>query len=231
MRYWQRLAQKIDALTLRERVIVFAMAALVLVALFNTLLLDAQYAEQNRLSQKIRQQRTVIAGMQAEIQQKATLQAIDPDSANQVRAQQLQRQITERQATLREMQKGLVSADKMSILLEDILRQNNTLKLVSVKTLPAISLGEQMCAENAKQDAKGVNPPEARQAADSIYKHGVEIVIQGRYFDIMNYLAQLEAMPWQLFWGQAALNADAYPRSTLTLRLFTLSLDQKWLNL
>jgi MSHA biogenesis protein MshJ len=47
----------------------------------------------------------------------------------------------------------------------------------------------------------------------------------------MNYLEQLEAMPWQLLWANAKLNVDEYPKSTLTLRLFTLSLDKKWLNL
>ena len=64
-----------------------------------------------------------------------------------------------------------------------------------------------------------------------IYKHGVEIVIQGRYLDMMHYMSALEAMPWQLFWGKATMQIDTYPDATLSLTLFTLSLDEKWLNL
>ena len=33
------------------------------------------------------------------------------------------------------------------------------------------------------------------------------------------------------FVGNAELTVDAYPKATLTLTLFTLSLDKKWLNL
>jgi MSHA biogenesis protein MshJ len=58
----------------------------------------------------------------------------------------------------------------------------------------------------------------------------VEIVVQGGYMDMMNYMAALEAMPWQLFWGRAKLSVDEYPNATLTLTLFTLSLDKAWLN-
>ena len=42
-------------------------------------------------------------------------------------------------------------------------------------------------------------------------------------------MTELEAMPWQLYWGKVNLNAESYPKVTLTLTLFTLSLDKKWL--
>jgi MSHA biogenesis protein MshJ len=73
--------------------------------------------------------------------------------------------------------------------------------------------------------------PETRQSADAVYKHGVEIVVQGSYPDMVDYLTDLESMPWQLFWANAKLNVDSYPKSSLTLTLFTLSLDKKWLHI
>ena len=39
---WQKLALRIDALSLRERVIIFAVAVLILVLLINAVLLDPQ---------------------------------------------------------------------------------------------------------------------------------------------------------------------------------------------
>jgi MSHA biogenesis protein MshJ len=41
----------------------------------------------------------------------------------------------------------------------------------------------------------------------------------------------LESLPVQLFWGKARLDAQQYPNSRLTLTLYTLSLDQKWMKL
>lgn len=248
--YWQRLALKIDALSLRERVIIFAMASLILIMLVNTALLDPLYAKQKQLSQRVKQEQSQIAAMQAEIQQKAASQAVDPDSANKARQQQLQQQSMQLQATLRDMQKGLVSSDKMSELLEDILKQNGKLRLVSLKTLATSGLSESVLGEkrNTEQDlmerafapikdkketveSKPAGESTDKRVAESIYRHGVEIVVQGGYLDILDYLAQLEAMPWQLFWGKAKLDSNEYPKTTLRLTLYTLSLDKKWLNI
>jgi MSHA biogenesis protein MshJ len=38
-------------------------------------------------------------------------------------------------------------------------------------------------------------------------------------------------MPTQLFWGRAELAVEQYPHSRLTLTLYTLSLDRKWIKL
>jgi MSHA biogenesis protein MshJ len=235
--YWQRIVLKIDALSLRERVIIFAMASVILIALVHTTILEPQTAKQKQLSQRIKQDQSRIAGMQSQIQQKTTSPLVDPNKANEARLEELKQQAAHMQAALRDMQNGLVSPDTMSALLEEILKKNQSLHLVSLKTLPATSLTEQTNAagrlvESALASIKNKSEikPEG-SVSGNVYKHGVEIVVQGGYLDIMNYLEQLEAMPWQLLWAKANLNVDEYPRSTLTLTLFTLSLDKKWLNL
>lgn len=236
--YWQKLATKIDGLTLRERAIVFAMAALLLIVVLNTVLLDPQYAKQKLLSERIKQEQTQIGLIQADIQQKASLQRIDPDKQNRERLQELRQHYEQMQTKLEGMQRGLVSPDKMSSLLEDLLKQNSRLHLLSLRTLPPSPASEPGRAadkkpgEAAQVPVPGKDKAESKPAAEqAIYRHGVEIEIQGSYFDIMDYLTQLESMPWQVFWGGAKLDANEYPKTKLTLTLYTLSLDKKWLNI
>ncbi|KIF82282.1 type II secretion system protein M [Noviherbaspirillum autotrophicum] len=238
--YWQKLATKIDALTLRERVIIFAMAALIMVVLINAMLLDPQYAKQKQLSERIKLEQSQIAAMQAEIQAKATGQNHDPDSANRVRLGQLEQQFMQMQNTLQGMQKGLISPDRMSSLLEDILRQNRKLRLLSLKTLPAVAAVDAVVSDKKAMEEKtavqasgsGKDPTNSKPANEAfVYRHGVELVIQGNYLDIMDYLTQLESMQWQVFWGEAKLDVEEYPTNKLTLTLYTLSLDKKWLNI
>jgi MSHA biogenesis protein MshJ len=229
---------KIDALNLRERAMIFAAAALVLITVVNSALLEPQYAKQKQLSERIKQEQEKIAGIQAEIQQKVRLQAIDPDAATRLRLQALKQQSAQMQGAMRDVQKGLVSPDKMSELLESILKQNGKLRLVSLKTLPVTGLNDSVPTESKtageKTPAAAASPAKDKQesqpAAGYVYRHGVEIMVQGGYLDMMNYMAALEAMPWQLFWGRAKLSVDEYPKATLTLTLFTLSLDKAWLN-
>ena len=134
----------------------------------------------------------------------------------------------------------LVKPENMASMLEDILKRNGKLRLISLNTLPVSSL-----IPAASEEIK--NPLEKIAAAapsttviatsqsgtgtGDIYKHGVEIVVQGKYLDMMSYMVALEAMPWQLYWGRAKMHVETYPEATLSLTLFTLSLDKKWLNL
>ena len=59
----------------------------------------------------------------------------------------------------------------------------------------------------------------------------MEVVVEGSYPDMVNYMQALQTMPTQVFWGKARLEADAYPVARLTLTLYTLSLDDTWMAL
>jgi MSHA biogenesis protein MshJ len=48
---------------------------------------------------------------------------------------------------------------------------------------------------------------------------------------MVDYMHALETLPTQLFWGKAQLDAEEYPNVRLTLTLYTLSLDPKWMKL
>lgn len=240
--YWQNLVKKIDAMSLRERALIFAMGAGIILALVNATVLDSQFARQKLLSQKVRLEQDQINAIQAEIQQKVAGQRVDPDAGNKARMRALGDQLDQMHLQLAAIQKGLVAPERMTGLLDDILRRNGRLHLVSLKSLPPTYLSdpaETTSVAETKNPADKANPlaaeqkdkPRAPSPINSVYKHGVEIVLRGNYLDMTSYMSELEAMPWQLFWGRAKLHVDEYPSATLTLTLFTLSLDKKWLNL
>lgn len=235
---WQRLEARIDALNLRERAMAFAITALVLVTLVNTLFLDPLLARQKQLSQQIRQQQQQIAAMQAEIQSTVKGSGADPDADNRAKLIALRQQLVKLHGDMLGLQKGLVSPDKMTALLQDILKRNGKLHLASLKKLPVVALNEQVETpgkgtgdKTGRAGIQSKEKSEAGAATEAVYQHSVEIVVEGGYLDIMNYLSQLEAMPWQLFWAKAKLDVEAYPKTSLTLTLFTLSLDKTWLNI
>jgi MSHA biogenesis protein MshJ len=232
---WEKFALRIDALSLRERVIVFAAAILILILLVNSFLLDPQYARQAALSQQIRQQQSQIADIQNQIQQTVKARETDPDQADRAHLRQLQEEAGRMHAALSDLQKRLVPPHEMADLLEEVLKRNNKLLLVSLKTLPVTSLTD--IAQSAQSSAdKAAAPQVVPQAEDAsgietVYKHTVQLTVQGSYMDMLAYMRALEALPWELFWGSAQLAVDDYPKATLTLTLFTLSQDKKWLDL
>jgi MSHA biogenesis protein MshJ len=116
----------------------------------------------------------------------------------------------------------------MAPLLDTILRANARLQLVAMKTLPVSSVNEMAAAANAQAAPDAAKPA---AAADMLYRHGVEVSVRGNYLDLVDYMGALESMPTQLFWGRALLEVEEYPNSRLTLTLYTLSLDPKWMKL
>lgn len=229
-------------MSLRERAMGFAIAALVLITLVDTFALSPLLAVQKTRTQQMKLDQQQIAAMQAEIGGIVSGSNLDPDAANKARLQVLRQQAEKLRADLASVGQSLVAPDKMASLLEDLLKKNKNLQLVSLKTLPLSQLSE---AEPASGKTAGSNPaavaapsgrPEQKKSdgdpsPGQVYKHGVELVVEGGYADIVNYLSQLERMPWRLFWAKASLHVEEHPKVRLTLTLFTLSLDKTWLNI
>jgi MSHA biogenesis protein MshJ len=220
---WQRLAVKIDAMSLRERAAIFAMAALIVVTLVNTLMLDPLLARQKALSQRVVAEQGSIADMQMQIQALVDAHGADPDAANRLHLAGLQQQRTQLAEQLQILQKGLVPPEKMPELLQDILKRQGRLQLVALNTLPVTGLAAEKVKVEGQQEI-------ATSAQKQVYMHGVEITVQGSYADLLGYLTQLEHLPWQMFWGKVSLEVKDHPLATLTLTLYTLSLDKTWLS-
>lgn len=232
-RYGQLLVDRVDAFTLRERIMVFAAAAVTLLALVNLLLLEPIMAKQKNMLQQVKQQQARIMEIQANIQVLVAAQSVDPDAANKARLAQLKQQIAELNAHLESTQKSLVAPARMATLLEDILRRDRQLQLVSLKTLPVTGLKELAtpAAATAAPTQAGALQPPVKPTQDSIFRHGVEITVQGSYAELLRYLAQLEDSSWRMYWGKVNLVVGDYPTAKLTLTLYTLSLDKAWLSI
>jgi len=219
-------------MSLRERALVFLMAAAVLIALLNSLLIDPLRAKQADLAKQMKQDEDKITAIHAQVQTLVQARSGDGDAARRARLDALRQEIAKSDEALRAMQKGLVQPDRMVGLLEDILRREGQLQLVSMKTLPVSDIldgGEK--PTSAPVGAKKEAAPAAVPGSPLVYKHGVELVVKGSYADLTQYLTRLEGLPWQMFWGKAELKVEEYPKAALTLTLFTLSLDKTWLRI
>lgn len=237
---WTQLTNKIDALTLRERGIMLLVISAAIVFLFNSLLIDPQYAKQKILSDKIKQEQAQIAATRMEITQRLANISTDPDADIKRRIASAEKQLALAESTLQALQKNLVRPEKMTALLENILKRNHQLQLLSLKNLPLVNVMDEIedttsvtnKAATATNPAAGTSVNGAEQSLrGAIYKHEVEIVLQGNYLDMLNYMRELESLPEQVYWNKAKLSVIEYPKASLTLHLFTLSLEKKWLNL
>jgi MSHA biogenesis protein MshJ len=233
---WLKLAARIDVLTLRQRVGIFAACAFVVVYLFYMLAFEPLLREQTRLRGQISQQQAAMAGVDSQVTNLLDAFARDPDAATRQRLAAARLETRTLSDSLAAMQKGLVAPEQMAPLLQTILRANGRLQLVSLTTLPvtAVSGAPKDAATPATPATPAVPAPAAAPVpalAGLLYRHGVQVTVRGSYLDMIDYMAALERLPTQLFWGPAQLTVEDYPRAHVTLTLYTLSLDSKWLTL
>jgi len=101
-----------------------------------------------------------------------------------------------------------------------------------MKTLPTTTLAEAR-AESGKAEASkpAAKPAEAPKSGERlVYRHGMEVTVAGGYLDLLRYLRDLEQLRTQLYWGSLEIDATRYPRHTMKIVVYTLSLDPAWLN-
>ncbi len=231
-----QLAARIDALSLRERALMFAAAVAVFTFVGFQLVLAPIYRQQDALLEQILQQRNNMMGIDGEIVARVEAYQVDPDAPSRARLESLKQESARLGESLLAMQHGLVPPERMAPLVGAILRSNGRLQLVSLRTLPAETIGAGAQEPDTAAPAAGAASTaaeaiESGKPAGLLYRHGVELTVRGNYLDMVNTMSALEAMPTQLFWGRAQLDVEEYPASRLTLTLHTLSLDPKWMKL
>lgn len=222
---WQKLSTRIDALTLRERAMLFAAAAATIIFLVFYVFLNPSYARQKTTLEEMGRQQERMASVEGEISATMDAHLRDPDAAERARLVSIQAEVQALKATLTAMQQGMVAPEKMGGLLEQILRGNRGLKLTSMRTL-----GDS-APDAAPAPAAAPAAPAPAAPAQLLHRHGVELVLEGSYPDMVAYMSALESMQGKIFWGKAAMAVKSYPTATLTLTVYTINLDKKWLTL
>ncbi|UUZ54714.1 hypothetical protein LP419_01240 [Massilia sp. H-1] len=107
--YWKKLSARVDALSLRERGMLFGMASALIIFTAFFFFLNPAYTGQKILLQTMGSQQDNIAGVEGEITQTIVAHATDPDAAERARLQQLRSEAQALRTSLMAMQQGMVS--------------------------------------------------------------------------------------------------------------------------
>jgi MSHA biogenesis protein MshJ len=224
-----RIAARLDTLTERERIAIAIAAAAVIVFLAYALFLGPDLERRRMLTARMADQQKQIEAAQAQHQELIRALKEDPDVAMRGRLEEKRRQLAELDSQIANLQRTLIPPDRMAGVLQQLVGRGPGVQLVSLRNLPPTPIGQGGGPHPAEPaGAPGAAAPPESAAARSVYKHGVEVVVQGSYFELLDYVSRLEKQPWQVYWGRTVLAAE-YPKVVVTLTLYTLSLEKSWL--
>lgn len=216
----EQIQTRIDAMTLRERGMVFFAIAGVLYLFSQVWLFDPLEARQKQELARLHQLQEEIATLQEQARELLAQRTIDPDAENRLLAGQLNQQITLVDRQIGDAVQGLIPPQQMARMLEQVLERQDRLTLLAVENLPP----QPLIQPAPEQELK---PSETVTAG--IYRHRVKLRFAGDYLATLDYLRKIQQLGWPLYWDELEISADPYPKVTITLVVSTLSLEEGWI--
>ena len=217
------LAQRLDQMSLRERGLIFSVGVVLIYCLWQTMLMDPVIARTRMAEQRLNGARDKILI----VDQAGAAIAQDPAVIAQVRNHALQHRLDTLDAELASAAKGYVSPARMTDMLREMLAGQHSLRLISLMNLPVESVSARVFT--VKTDPVADQPMD-RQSDQGPFLHPVEIVVEGDYGAIVDYLHSLEQMPYQIHWQRVELIAGEYPNNRVRIVIGALSLSRQWIS-
>ncbi len=244
---WQRA---FDARSRRERLLMIAATVAVIGLAGDVLWLNPAWQQWAATRQREAQAADALQRLQA-----SSVEAVAQTAAANAKLrddiEQLRRRVAQGETALRDASATLVPAHEMVPLLDRMLARAGGLKLRAMQSLgrtpvgSASPAGTGAPATTAKITAKTTagtaantaandnanDAAAAKPAAGMLYRHEIELSVEGSYADLLAYLKAIEQSPQRVIWGGMKFEVTQHPDVKLTLRLATLSPDREWLEI
>lgn len=214
---WQRARRAFDARLDNERRLIIVAVSCVIWLGMDTVWVTPSYEKMGAI---LKRQRTIEST-------RDTLRVLVGRHAAEIEAQQREAKaqldltrsrVRAGQESLREVQSTLAPAREMHQVLQGLLAQHGQLRVKAMKTMPPreVNLG-----------VAGGSGTESLQ----LFRHGMEISIQGSFHELLAWLTSVENLPHRLLWDDIKLNSDEQSRLTLTVTVHTFSPDRETLEI
>jgi MSHA biogenesis protein MshJ len=118
----------------------------------------------------------------------------------------------------------LITPGKMRAVLEDLLKAQPGLQLLSLESFST-------AVEVPSTDPATTTKAKAPASAVVLYRHGVNLKLQGGYFDLLRYLQAIQGTQWKLNWDSLdyRVGEAGAAHAQISLQLYTLSRYAGWI--
>tara|TARA_R110000751_G_C13795394_1_gene483416 strand:- start:46329 stop:46886 length:558 start_codon:yes stop_codon:yes gene_type:complete len=178
---------------------------------FQPLIVNSNKLQQNNVSTK-----RELASLSVQVAQLTEKLNTDPNDPVNERIAVLKNEIQSMTTQLETQTHNLVPANKMAGMLESVLAGSKGLKLIELQSIAPIPIMLGTVEEDEEPKA-------------GLYRHGVTLIFEGQYFDIQQYLEELESLPWKFYWKKFDYLVGDYPTASVELEIYTLSTNKAFI--
>ncbi|MFT5720879.1 MAG: MSHA biogenesis protein MshJ [Motiliproteus sp.] len=213
LRSW---AAYFDAMSLRERVMILIVLLVALAFPMFTYLIEPAQKDSLALTSVRQNLQTESAAGKLEYALAKALKVKDPNEVLQQQIETFERQIEVLVQQQNLSSAALVEPLEMVELLQQILQAHKGIQVLSVHKQTPIRI-----------DIAAAQGDEA--VSLGIFRHNLELVLEGEFFEVQGFLQAVEQANKSLFWDRIDYQVGGYPSARVTLLMYTLSSTQEWL--
>ena len=245
--YWDKFSRFVHEKTLRERVIILLVIVVVVYGVAEILFLGAHLDKRER---QIKQLNSLVESNETAQQEVQAL--LDQMKESRLVMQRQQELLNEKlnrvDQQLASAASGFIPATLMPKVLEQLLDSSAGLILIKLENKPVVQvtdldadlsnasgINEARGSDTGNNEQRESEPADlmANSSLDSqatvLYRHGVELQLQGSYLATLAYLKQLESLEWRFEWDALLFDIQDYPVGMVTLEVYTYSTERDWI--
>jgi len=204
---WIRLLERIDALSLRERVFLFVSVIACALALSDVLWFSPAQTQYKQLTQRFASQSAELDRLRIEL--KAIARPEDPSVAVRAEIAAADSRLNALNADIKTLVPLVQNGPELEQVMVQLLRRHDGLTLMGLTTLKT----------DATTPASGTAALPAGMS-----KRGLELRVSGSYAELVRYVKTLEAAMPALRWGALNLKSEQQPPE-LTLQVYVLEVQ------
>jgi len=222
------LSKKIDKMSVRERALMLATSLAIVYFSWQSLVVDGVTNLKQKLTSNASEMQQQISSLQGQISEVSNSLSLDPIVRLEEKIRKTKQENDELQKKLTTMTEKLIPPREMTSLLRSIL-DNKELVVMRVENIAPIPV---LAGNDKDKDEDEDKKKAAKDAAlkFQVYKHGIEIVVTGTFFQIRDFLAEAEKLPWKVLWEELEFSVTKYPIATVRMVIRTLSVNASLLS-
>lgn len=232
---WRNYVDKFSKITAREQYLILFTGVIVFSMIIFNFFLEGNIVKLNEHKSKIKQGLSANASTARTIEmfQQALLQ--DPNIALQQQITQYEDKLALVDSDLLKLTSDLINPIQMRHALLELLKLQKGVKLISFEVMPVKALlsdvGETVpeSVETSESPITLISNEQAEHLPLGLYQHTIKLKLQGRYFNLRDYLLQIEGLSWTFFWQKFQYNLLEYPQSELEIEIYSLSTTREFI--
>ena len=219
---WFVISEKFEKLNNREKYLVLFAGVIITYLLISAILFDTNQSQLDRINRSVTQLKSSNSTLTLETAKAQVELANDPNKDLDKQIAIFQEKLNGMDNELLSLTNELITPDKMRVALQDMLHLTPGIELVAMSSIaPEPLIKDQLRTKKA-------NSEEAGQAID-LYRHTIQLTLEGSYFQLRDYLKNIEGLSWSFYWHEFDYSVTEYPKATLNIQMYSLSTTKEFI--